>query len=355
MKPEELNVGVLGAGQIAQAAHFIACRKAANVRLYAICDAAEDLLERMVAVHQPVMAFTDYAQMLGDPKVDAVIVAVADQFHIPLAIKALEAGKHVLVEKPVATTVEDAEALAAAAELHQRVVLVGHEKRYDPGIAFARDFIRDQIGDLIALKHWYCDSTYRYPMTDAVQPLIESGQGVLRPPGDPKADRRRYLVLGHGSHMLDTARYLGGPITAIRARLSTRGETYCWFLETEFESGCLGQLDLTIAVRMDWWEGFQVYGENGSVLGKVFNPWYLRAAEVQCFSAKDRQFHQPLGEDADVFRLQVEELARMIRTGEPGRGAGVEDGIASVRGMVAIARAVESGDWVRLADVAGGL
>jgi predicted dehydrogenase len=355
VRPEGLNVGVLGAGQIAQAAHFPACRKAANVNLYAICDAAEDLLQRMVTVHQPVTAFSSYEEMLGDGDVDAVVVAVADQFHVPLAIQALEAGKHVLVEKPMATTVEDAEALAQAAERHQRVVLVGHEKRYDPGIAFAQDFIRDEIGELIALKHWYCDSAYRYPMTDAVQPLIETGQGMVRPPGDPKADRRRYLVLGHGSHLLDTARYLGGPITAIRARLSTRAQTYCWFLETEFETGCLGQLDLTVAVRMDWWEGFQVYGETGSVLGKVFNPWYLRAAEVQCFSAKDRQFHQPLGEDADVFRLQIEDFALAIRTGEPLRGSTAADGVACVRGMVAIARAVESGDWVRLADVQGGL
>jgi predicted dehydrogenase len=355
MDREELNVGVLGAGQIAQAAHFVACRKAANVRLYAICDAAEDLLARMVTVHQPTTAFTDYDSMLRDPEVDAVVVAVADQFHVPLAIKALEAGKHVLVEKPMATSVEDAEALARAAERHQRVVLVGHEKRYDPGIAFAHDFIRDQIGELIGLKHWYCDSTYRYPMTDAVQPLVETGQKVVRPPGDPKADRQRYLVLGHGSHLLDTARYLGGPITAIRARLSTKADTYCWFLEIEFENGCLGQLDLTVAVRMDWWEGFQVYGQHGSVLGKVFNPWYLRAAEVQCFSAKDRQFHQPLGEDADVFRLQIEDFAQAIRTGEPPRGSTPEDGVASVRGMVAVAHAVESGDWVRLADVDGGL
>jgi predicted dehydrogenase len=98
-----------------------------------------------------------------------------------------------------------------------------------------------------------------------------------------------------------------------------------------------------------------VYGETGSVLGKVFNPWYLRAAEVQCFSAKDRQFHQPLGEDADVFRLQIEDFALAIRTGEPLRGSTAADGVACVRGMVAIARAVESGDWVRLADVQGGL
>ncbi|HTW11745.1 MAG TPA: Gfo/Idh/MocA family oxidoreductase [Solirubrobacteraceae bacterium] len=351
----ELRIGVLGAGQIAQAAHFIACRKAAGVELYAICDAAEALLDRMVLVHQPTRSFVDYDEMLADANVEAVIVAVADQFHVPLAIRALEAGKHVLVEKPMATTVEEAEALAAAAQRHQRVVLVGHEKRHDPGIAFAHDFIQEQIGELIALKHWYCDSTYRYAMTDAVQPIIEQGEGVLRPPGDPKADRRRYLVLGHGSHLLDTARYLGGPISAIRARLSTKADTHCWMLETEFENGCLGQLDLTIAVRMDWWEGFQIYGEHGSVLGKVFNPWYLRAAEVQCFSTRDGQYHQPLGADADVFRLQVEDFASSIRTGSAPRGATAADGVASVRGMVALAQAVESGDWVRLAEVEGGL
>ena len=197
-------------------------RKAKTAQLYAICDAAEDLLERMAAVHQPSTTFADYDAMLADDNIDAVIIAVADQFHVALAIKALDAGKHVLVEKPMAITVEDAEALLEAAETSDRVVLVGHEKRYDPGVAFAHDFIRDEIGELIGLKHWYCDSTYRYSMTDTLQPIIESSSAARRPPGDPKADRQRYFVLGHGSHMLDTARYLGGPMVAIRARLSTR-------------------------------------------------------------------------------------------------------------------------------------
>ena len=155
-------------------------------------------------------------------------------------------------------------------------VLVGHEKRYDPGVAFARDFIQDKIGELIALKHWYCDSAYRYTLTGTLQPIIETSAAARRPAGDPKADRQRYLVLGHGSHLLDTARYLGGPLAAIRARLSVKAGTYCWFLEVDFENGCLGQLDLTIAVRMDWWEGFQVYGSAGSIVGKLYNPWYLQ-------------------------------------------------------------------------------
>jgi predicted dehydrogenase len=348
-----INVGVLGAGQIAQAAHFIACRKARSVNLYAICDAAEDLLDRMTAVHQPQAAYTDYDEMLADANIDAVIVAVADQFHVPLAIRALNAGKHLLVEKPMGTTVEEAEELAVAAERNQRLVLVGHEKRYDPGVAFARDFIRCKIGELIALKHWYCDSAYRYAFTDTLQPVIETSAASRRPAGDPKADRQRYLLLGHGSHLFDTARYLGGPIAAIRARLSTKAGTYCWLLEVDFENGCLGQLDLTIAVRMDWWEGFQVYGSSGAIIGKLYNPWYRKSADVQAFSADDDQYHQPLGADADVFRLQVEDLAQAAITGSALRGATAQDGVACVRAIVALARSVESGDWVRLADVSG--
>ena len=192
MSSTTFNIGVLGAGQIAQAAHFPAVRKAKTAQLYAICDAADDLRMRMAAVHQPTTTFADYDAMLADNNVDAVIVAVADQFHVPLSIKALEAGKHVLVEKPMATTVEDASALLDTARTHDRVVLVGHEKRYDPGVAFAHDFIREEIGELIGLKHWYCDSTYRYSITDTLQPIIESSAAARRPPGNPKADRQRY-------------------------------------------------------------------------------------------------------------------------------------------------------------------
>ena len=92
MSRTTFNIGVLGAGQIAQAAHFPAVRKAKTAQLYAICDAADDLRERMAAVHQPSTTFADYDAMLADDNIDAVIIAVADQFHVPLAIKALDAA-----------------------------------------------------------------------------------------------------------------------------------------------------------------------------------------------------------------------------------------------------------------------
>ena len=75
-----LRIGVLGCGPIAQAAHFKSCAKARNADLYAICDVADDLRERMAAIFQPEKSYADYSRMLADPDVDAVIIATSDRF-----------------------------------------------------------------------------------------------------------------------------------------------------------------------------------------------------------------------------------------------------------------------------------
>jgi predicted dehydrogenase len=350
-----LRVGVLGAGPIAQFAHLEACVKARNAELHAICDAAPDLLARMGATYEPTALYGDYDAMLADPALEAVIVATSDAFHVPAAIRALEAGKHVLCEKPVGTSVEEGEALAAAVARSGRLLQVGHMKRFDPALEAARDFVRDEIGQVLALKAWYCDSTHRYTMTDAVQPLPVSSKAARKPAGDPKADLARYYMLAHGSHLVDTARFLCGELTAVSARLLKRFGAYCWFVDTEFASGALGHLDLTVAVRMDWHEGFQLYGEMGSVLAKTFNPWYFRASEVEIFHERDATVRKPLGADGHFFRRQLEGFADTVLDGAPMRGADVADGLASIRAMVAIARSAETGARVELASVAGAV
>jgi predicted dehydrogenase len=255
---ERLRVGVLGAGMIAQAAHLEAIRKARNCELHSLCDRAPDLLRTVAAVHPPARTFTDYDEMLADPGLDAVVVAVADELHVEAAIRALDAGKHVLVEKPLAVTAEDCVRVRDKAAASGRVLQVGTMRRFDEGIAFARDFIGTELGAVIGVKAWYCDSSYRYAMTDALQPLMRRSDAAVRPAGDPKADRRRYLLLGHGSHLVDTARFLAGDIVAVQARLVERGDIRSWFVACEFAGGASGHLDLTVAVRMDWHEGFQV-------------------------------------------------------------------------------------------------
>jgi predicted dehydrogenase len=350
-----LRIGVVGAGPIAQAAHFESCRRARNAELYAICDLAPDLLAEMAAVHHPRMTYADYDALLADPQVEAVIVATADQFHVPMASAALAAGKHVLVEKPLAVSVEDCEALRTAVQQSGKVLQVGTMKRFDPGIAFAQQFIKDEIGQILALKAWYCDNTYRYTETDNLQPIPVTSVHARRPSGNPKADKRRYYLLGHASHLVDTARFLGGDILRVQAKLVEKFGAYCWFVAVEFANGSIGHLDLTIAVRMEWHEGFQVYGEFGSVLGKTFNPWYLRSSEVECFSVRDGQYHRPIGADGHTYRRQVEGFADTVLNGTPQHGANVDDGTAAIRALVAISRSAETGEWVSLADVTGAV
>ena len=356
MKDKQVvRIGVLGCGPISQAAHFEACRKARNAELYAICDVAEDLLARMAAIHEPNMTYSNYDDMLADPNVDAVVIGIADQFHVQAAQKALAAGKHVLVEKPLGVSVEECEALAESVQTANRILQVGTMKRFDPGIAFAHQFIENEIGQLLALKAWYCDSTYRYFMTDAIQPPIITSKNALRPAGNPKADKSRYYLMTHGSHLVDTARFLGGEIISVQARQVVKFDAYCWFVAIEFANGSVGHLDLTVAVRMDWHEGFQIYGEHGSVVGKTYNPWFFRSSEVECFSTKDGQYHRVLGADAHFYRLQLEGFADTILHHAPMQGATVKDGVAAVRALVAIAQSAKTGAVVRLADVKGSI
>ncbi len=350
-----LRVGILGCGPISQIAHFDACRKARNAELYGICDAAPDLLKRAQEIHQPRKAFARFDEMLADAEIEAVIIGVADQFHVPLCLQALQAGKHVLVEKPLGITIEECESVRATLAKSELVFQIGHNRRFDPGIAFAKKFIAEEIGRLMVFKSWYCDSVHRYTMTDNLQPIPLQSAKAVRPQGNPKADKRRYFLLTHGSHLVDTARFLGGPLRRVRARLLERFGAYSWFVEADFESGALGHLDLTIPIRGDFEEGFQIYGEFGSAKATVYLPWHHKSSLVECFSVKDGLYRRPLGEDAYSYKLQIEGFARTILDQAPQHGANINDGVAGLRALVGIARSVESGEWVSLDDVTGGV
>jgi predicted dehydrogenase len=355
MSSSKLRVGVLGAGAWAQHAHIPGWQRDPRCEIVAICDPRAELAHNFAQQFSIPEATDDWQALVARPDIDVIDVVTPSHTHFELSWAALEAGKHVLCEKPIGVSVEEGEKLAEAVRRSGKVLQVGHMKRFDPALEAARDFVRDEMGEILALKAWYCDSTHRYTNTDAVQPLPITSKLARKPGGNPKADLRQYFMLAHGSHLVDTARFLCGEITAVRARLNERFGAYCWFVETEFANGALGHLDLTVAVRMDWHEGFQLYGQNGSVIAKTFNPWYFRASEVDIFHEKDATSRKPLGADGHFFRRQLEGLADTVLDGAPQRGATVEDGLASIRAMVAIARSVESGARVELANVTGAV
>ncbi len=188
-------------------------------------------------------------------------------------------------------------------------------------------------------------------MTDNLQPISLLSGHAQRPPGNPKADKGQYFLLTHGSHLVDLARYLGGALVAVQERLVEKFGAYCWFIAVEFANGALGHLDLTVAVRGDFEKGFRLYGEQGSINGRLHLPWYHKAGEVECFSLRDDCYHRPLGQDCHTYKLQVEGFADTVLHGTPPLGASVIDGVASLRALAALSRSVTSGAWVKLDEV----
>jgi predicted dehydrogenase len=345
-----LRIGLLGCGPISQAAHLDAIRKARNADLYAICDIAEGLTDRLAAVYQPEAVYNQFAAMLADPHVEAVVIAVADQFHVPLCRQALAAGKPILIEKPLGVTVEECEGLRDLVARTGLAFQVGNNRRFEPGMTEARRFLREEAGDLLTLDAWYYDSVYRYTMQDNLYPVPVASANVKRPAGDWKANRQRYLLLTHGVHMLDTARFLAGPLVAVHARHHAHREMHGWSITVEFASGALGHLSLISPRRGDFEEGFRAHGAHGSVFGQAPLPWFQRA-RVECF--KDGEYRRLLGEDGFTFKRQIEGFADVILHGVPQHGANLDDGIAAVRGLVAVSQSVATGERVRLADATG--
>ena len=334
---ERLRLGMLGAGPIAQFGHLEAAAKSRNVDLFALCDVAEALLDSLRAFYRVATTYTDYEAMLADPKVEAVLIATSDAFHVPAARLALRAGKHVLVEKPLGVTSAECHELIDLAEQTGLVCQVGHMKRFDPGVRAARHFAQHDLGEMIAYKGWYCDSTLRYDQTDSVHPVHHVSANARKPNTDPKADLATYYLLAHGSHLIDTALFLNGPIRSLRARLVERSGMYNWFVDAQFQNGSNGHLDLTVAVRDDWREGFLLYGTAGTVEGKIYNPWYFKPAEVRCFRQNRSAYEQPLDNRAHFYQLQLESFADAILHGKPQTGTTLREGLAVVETLEAIA------------------
>ena len=220
---KHLNIGILGCGPIAQAGHFESVTKAQNTKLHAICDVAGDLVERFAVTHGAQKTFLSYEDMLADPQLDAVIIATADAFHVPAALAALAAGKHVLCEKPLGVTPEEVELTAVAASGLK--LQVGHMKRFDQGLQSAGDFIDGELGQMSGVVR---DST---PLCDDRCRAAADCRSAARRRQGPKADLERYYMLARSCHLVDMARYLCGDIVEVQARHLQRFGAYSWFVD----------------------------------------------------------------------------------------------------------------------------
>lgn len=119
--------------------------------LAAVADANPGLAASMSETYD--VPARDYAAILADPAISGVVIAAPAEAHAALAIQALEAGKHVFVEKPLALTVAEAEGVLAAAEAAGRLLMVGHLLQYHPAFIKLTEMVR--AGDLGKLQYLY--------------------------------------------------------------------------------------------------------------------------------------------------------------------------------------------------------
>lgn len=340
MSERPVRIGLLGCGTISQFAHIPALMRAQGVEFAALCDAAPDLLEAMGARAGVTSLFTDYGEFLASSGVDGILIAVPDEFHLPLIRQALEAGKHVLVEKPLCASSEECAAVWETVRRTGKKLQVGCMKRHDPGIAFAHEFIREHVGEILTAGGWYRDSLFRYCMQEAILPDVVTSKQAIRPSADPKtADKRHYSLVTHGAHLFDTLRYLAGEITGVNAGLAEKSGQYSWHGVLNFGHGGIGHFELSVKTSGEYSEGYVVYGEYGSVEIRTFLPFYNRASEVHAFDGRSGQWRTPLGANSNPYKNQVEAFARSIRDDKATTPDAV-DGWAAVRVLEAVEQSV---------------
>ncbi len=207
---EKIKVAIIGTGSIS-GEHIKAYQKLDNVELYAFCDINEARLNKKGKKYGVTRLYTDEAQMLRElPELDAVSICTWNAAHAPCAIMALDAGKHVLCEKPMATSLEEAIAMQEAARRNNRLLMIGFVRRFGHDCEVIRDLINeDALGELYYAKVAY-----------------------LRRHGNPggwfgdKAFSGGGPLIDIGVHVIDLARYLFGnpkPVSVYGATFSKLG------------------------------------------------------------------------------------------------------------------------------------
>lgn len=129
--------------------HFRVFSGLKDCRLKICCDKRKETLDKFSAGNSEIKFTADFGDIVNDKEVEAVVITTPSETHAELAIKALSAGKHVFVEKPLALNVKDAKAMLEAAEENKRILMVGHLLLYHPAVKKLKSSIDEgALGDL---------------------------------------------------------------------------------------------------------------------------------------------------------------------------------------------------------------
>ncbi len=247
-----LNIGIISCSVMAQA-HMQAVKNNVHANLAALCDVNETLLHEVAEKFGVKKAFTDYRDVLADPEIDAIIIVTPDQTHREITLAALEAGKHVLCEKPMALTLEDCAVMIEAAKNAKTKMMVGQICRYTPGFIAAKELIdRGEIGELFFVETEYAHDYAKIDMPWRLDPL-------------------RHGFLGGGCHAVDLARWIAGDPVEVFAyanhkMLHNYPTDDCTIAVMKFPNDVIGKVFVSTGCKRDYTMRSVFYGSKGTII-----------------------------------------------------------------------------------------
>ena len=339
---QKLRMGIVGAG-LWGANHARVFDVLPETELVAVCDISEDRAAAMKAGTGAQVAYTRYEDLVGDARVDAVSIATPDFTHTPIILAALAAGKHVLSEKPLATTLEEAHAIAAAAAASSAKLMVDFHNRVNPAVVQMRDAVAaGEIGRPIHGSSRLSNTTF-VPLDMLSWAAKSSALWFL------------------GSHVLDTLRFvLADEIVRVYAvsrsgALAARGvETQDVHLSTlEFAKGTVVTMENSWVLSPDNPMLFdfklELVGDRGQIQIDPSHNGAVRRMTGNGLRYSDLLGITPTG-DTRVGGFVLEAIARFVDAvlQDAPLLAGVDDGLAATRVLSAIERSAASGQAVDL-------
>jgi predicted dehydrogenase len=329
---DRVRWGILGNATIARVCVIPAIQKSANGRVLLLGSRGREAAREVCAEHGIAGPPVGYEDVLADDRVDAVYIPLPNHLHLPWTLKALSAGKHVLCEKPLALTAEEARTMAAAAESAGRLLMEAFMYRFHPRSIAVRERVRKgELGDIRSVRTAFC-----YAMAPEVRAAgknfrlrPETGGGALMDVGCYGVSLARW-ILGREPAKVQAAALLGPTGVDLHlAGLLNFGPDAVASVEASF----LSALQQT----------FAVYGTKGAVElpHDAFIPWE-RPARYDIREADGETGRRITVPGADEYRLMVEAFADAALGRNP-LPAGPEDSVRNAAVIDALSRAARSG------------
>ena len=221
---DKLRVGIIGVGRIADL-HYLGYKDNPRAELRAIADVSRELLERRAREWGVPNAYTDYRQLLADPNVDAVEVITPHHLHCQMGVAALDAGKHLSMQKPMAVNVSECDALIAAAKRSGKMFRVFENFRHYPPIMRAKELLDSgAIGEPLSIRMKAIQGSmgegWQIPYDTLAWRFDEAQSGGGR------------VIFDYGYHLFAIAMWLLGDVEKVFSYITHRTIQHGWLLDS---------------------------------------------------------------------------------------------------------------------------